>query len=170
MGAGIVVAAAVALLALPGTAAARDVQTPDGAVYRSGLTGRYFHPLASFGKLNRAVTAGNRVRARRISDVIRQTKIETARKRAADVAAARRIGVKLEAETGQIKGTTNQVVTVPLPAGSGRQAFGFITRTTVMSIAERFYDARRVRDWTDEAGKLAVLPQASSSVRALIPN
>lgn len=110
----------------------------------------------------------DRVRARRISDVIRQTKIETARKRAADVAAARRIGVKLEAETGQIKGTTNQVVTVPLPAGSGRQAFGFITRTTVMSIAERFYDARRVRDWTDEAGKLAVLPQAASSVRALV--
>ena len=34
------------------------MQTPDGAVYRSGLTGRYFHPLGSFGKLNRAVTAG----------------------------------------------------------------------------------------------------------------
>lgn len=64
------VVAAAALLALPPTAAARDVQTPDGAVYRAGLTGRYFHPLGSFGKLNRAVTAGNRVRAPQLADAL----------------------------------------------------------------------------------------------------
>jgi hypothetical protein len=45
----LVVVVSAALLALPSTAAARDVQTPDGAVYRSGLTGRYFHPLGSVG-------------------------------------------------------------------------------------------------------------------------
>ena len=46
------------------------MQTPDGAVYRSGLTGRYFHPLGSFGKLNLAVTAGNRRQAQRMADAL----------------------------------------------------------------------------------------------------
>jgi hypothetical protein len=64
------VVAGAALLALPPTAAARDVQRPDGAVYRGGLTGRYFHPLGSFGKLNRAVTVGDRRRARRMADAL----------------------------------------------------------------------------------------------------
>lgn len=58
----------VAALAVPPAASPRDVQTPDGAVYRAGLTGRYFHPLGSFGKLNRAVTAGDRRRARTLAD------------------------------------------------------------------------------------------------------
>lgn len=109
-----------------------------------------------------------RTRTRRISDVIRQTKIETARKRAADLAAARRIGVKIDAATGQIQGTTSKVVTVPLPAGDGRQAFGFVTRPTVKTLPERFYDVRQVRDWVDGAGKLAVLPHAASAVRGLL--
>ena len=62
------VAIVVALLALPSTAAAsRDVEAPDGAVYRAGLTGRYFHPLGSFGKLNHAVMAGHRRRAKRLA-------------------------------------------------------------------------------------------------------
>jgi hypothetical protein len=62
-------ATVVALLALPSTAAAaaRDAQVADGAVYRAGLTGRYFHPLGSFGKLNRAVSAGDRRRAKRLA-------------------------------------------------------------------------------------------------------
>lgn len=109
-----------------------------------------------------------RVRTRRIADVIRQTKIEQARKRAADLSAARRIGVKLDAATGQIQGTTAQVVTVPLPAGDGRQAFGFVTRPTVKTLPEKFYDVRQVRDWVDGAGKLAVLPHAASAVRGLL--
>ena len=72
MGVRLVVVVSAALLALPSTAAAaaRDVQMPDGAVYRSGLTGRYFHPLGSFGKLNRAVTAGDRRRAQRMADAL----------------------------------------------------------------------------------------------------
>jgi hypothetical protein len=70
VGVKLVVAAAAALLACPTPAAARDVQTHDGAVYRDGLTGRYFHPLGSFGKLNRAVTAGNRRRAGRMADAL----------------------------------------------------------------------------------------------------
>ena len=57
---------ATALAAPPGASA--DVQATDGAVYRSGLTGRYFHPLASFAKLNRALTAGERKRAARLAD------------------------------------------------------------------------------------------------------
>jgi len=58
---------AAALVVAAGASAARDVRTPDGAVYRAGLTGRYFHPLASFGQLNRAVTGGQRRRARRLA-------------------------------------------------------------------------------------------------------
>ena len=48
-------------------AAARDAQVADGAVYRAGLTGKYFHPLGSFGKLNRAVGAADRRRAKRLA-------------------------------------------------------------------------------------------------------
>jgi hypothetical protein len=59
-----------ASLGAPSGAAARDVEMPDGAVYRPGLTGSYFHPLASFGRLNRAVTAGNRKKARRLADAL----------------------------------------------------------------------------------------------------
>jgi hypothetical protein len=40
----------------------------DGAVYRGGLTGRYFHPLGSFARLNRVVSGGHRRRARRMAD------------------------------------------------------------------------------------------------------
>ena len=60
-----VAVSAMALIASPGASA--EVHAADGAVYRSGLTGHYFHPLASFGKLNRAVTAGERKRARRMA-------------------------------------------------------------------------------------------------------
>ncbi|MEO8095887.1 MAG: hypothetical protein ABI632_13285 [Pseudolysinimonas sp.] len=109
-----------------------------------------------------------RVRTRRISDVIRQTRIETARKRAADITAARRIGITLDSSTGQIRGTTRDVVTVPLPAGDGKQAFGFVTRTTIKTFSEHFYDTRSVRDWIDPAGKLVILPGTASAVRVLL--
>jgi hypothetical protein len=109
-----------------------------------------------------------RVRTRRISDVVRQTRIETARKRAADFVAARRIGVRLDTNTGQIVGAKRGVVTVPMPTGGGRWAFGFVTRTTVTSVAEYFDDTRRVRDWVDPARRLVLLPKTSSAVRALL--
>jgi hypothetical protein len=44
------------------------VDGADGAVYRGGLTGRYFHPLGSFARLNRVVSGGHRRRARRMAD------------------------------------------------------------------------------------------------------
>ncbi|TFD64142.1 MULTISPECIES: hypothetical protein [Cryobacterium] len=108
------------------------------------------------------------VRSRRVSNVVRQEKIETARKRAADSSVARRIGVRLEAETGRIVGTTRQAVTVPLAVGDQRQAFGVTSRVTIRTLADRFYDMRRVRDWVDATGKYLVLPPTASSVRALI--
>jgi D-glucuronyl C5-epimerase C-terminus len=43
------------------------MHTPDGAVYRAGLTGRYFHPLGSFARLNRVVSSGQRRYARRLA-------------------------------------------------------------------------------------------------------
>lgn len=107
------------------------------------------------------------VRARRISDVVRQERIESARKRAADAAAARRIGVHLDGTTGRITGTTRDAVTVPLKV-AGREAFGMITHSTVTSLAESFYDSRRVPDWTDPTGRYAVLPDSASAARALL--
>lgn len=108
------------------------------------------------------------VRSRRVSNVVRQEKIETARKRAADSSVARRIGVRLETDTGRIIGTTRQAVTVPLAVGDQRRAFGVTSRVTVRTLADRFYDTRRVRDWVDATGKYLVLPPTASSVRALI--
>lgn len=109
-----------------------------------------------------------RVRARRISDVVRQTRIETARKRAADLTAARAVGVQLDPTTGQIRGTTADVVTVPHATKDGRHAFGIITRATVKTVAEQLHDARQVRDWIDDAGRFAALPRSAAAVRVLI--
>ena len=61
---GLIAAVAAALAPV----ASAETLAADGAVYRSGLTGRYFHPLASFGRLNGAVTAGERRRAARLAD------------------------------------------------------------------------------------------------------
>jgi hypothetical protein len=108
------------------------------------------------------------VRARHISDVIRQEKIENARKRAADRSAAHRIGIRLDSRTGSILGVGPTAVTVPLALQSGLQAFGFVNTITVRSLADRFYDIRRVRDWVNSAGTHLVMPPTSSSVRALI--
>lgn len=108
-----------------------------------------------------------RVRTRRIANVLAQERIESARKRAADMAAARRIGVKLDSTTGRIAGLTNTVLTVPHEV-DGRQSFGFTNRATVRLLADRFNDVRTVRDWVDPTGQFVVLPETSSSVRALI--
>jgi hypothetical protein len=96
-----------------------------------------------------------------------QERIESARKRAADAAAARRIGVKLDTTTGRIAGTTAGVLTVPHEV-DGRQSFGFMNLATVRLLADRFHDTRSVRDWVDPTGQFLVLPETSSAVRALI--
>jgi hypothetical protein len=108
------------------------------------------------------------VRNRRVSDVIRQERIEAARKRAADHTAALTIGVKVDARTGHITATRPASLIVPHPVGDGRQAFGLVNRTTVRMLADRFHDIRRVRDWIDPAGTHAVLPETASAVRALV--
>jgi hypothetical protein len=109
-----------------------------------------------------------RVRARRISDVIRQTRIEAARKRAADVTAARRIGVRLHPTTGKIDATGRDVLTAPHRAPGGKNAFAFVSRTTITTVAERFRDHRQVRDWITPDGTLVVLPDHASAVRAMV--
>jgi hypothetical protein len=108
------------------------------------------------------------VRSRQVSDVVRQEKIEAARKRAADQTTARRMGVTVDRETGQITGTKDDATTVPDATSDGRRVFGFVNRITVRTIADRFFDIRRVRDWVDAKGEHIVLPKTASAVRALV--
>ena len=107
------------------------------------------------------------VRTRRIPDVLRQERIEGARKRAADSATAKRIGVRLDSDTGRILGLTDRVLSVPHEI-SGRQSFGFINLATVRGFADRFHDIRKMRDWVNPTGQFVVLPESASAVRALI--
>lgn len=107
------------------------------------------------------------VRARRISNVERQERIETARKRAADATAARNMGVQLDRATGVISGVSEKAMMVPYPV-DGRQALGMISRVTVKSIAEHFYDVRRVPDWVNPTGRYVVMPQKAAATRALL--
>lgn len=107
------------------------------------------------------------VRLRRVSNVLLQERIEGARKRASDADAARRIGVHLNTETGRITGVSPTAITVPFEV-AGRQSLGIVNRATISSVAERFHDVKSVRDWVDPTGDYLVLPQTSSSVRALI--
>lgn len=107
------------------------------------------------------------VRTRRVSDVVRQTRIEAARKRAADATAAARIGVNVHPATGKITGTRYNLITAPHSTPAG-EAFAFVARPTVMSLQERMVERRRVRDWVSPDGNLLVLPHASSAVRALL--
>ncbi len=107
------------------------------------------------------------VRSRRISDVLRQTRIEQARKRAADATAAARIGVHVHPATGKITGVRRGVITAPHTTPVG-EAFAFVTRSTVITFAERFHERRQVRDWLTPNGDLLVLPRTSSAVRALL--
>jgi hypothetical protein len=108
------------------------------------------------------------VRSRQISNVVRQEKIEAARKRAADLTTAKRMGVHVDPETGQITGTSDDAVTVPAAVSEGRQVFGFVNRMTVRTVADRFFDIRRVRDWVDDRGEHVVMPTTASAVRALV--
>ncbi|HJT91568.1 MAG TPA: hypothetical protein VJ777_06445 [Mycobacterium sp.] len=110
----------------------------------------------------------DRVRARRIADVIRQTRIESARKRAADTTAARRIGVRLHPTTGKIDTTRRSMLTAPHEAPDGRNAFAFVSRTTITTVADRFRDHRQVRDWITPDGALVVLPDTAAAVRAMV--
>jgi len=108
------------------------------------------------------------VQLRQISNVVRQEKIEAARKRASDQTAAKRMGVHVDVETGQITGTSASAITAPTATADGHQVFGFVNRLTVRTMADKFFDIRRVRDWVTDKGDLVVMPKAASAVRALV--
>src|ERR1700712_884728 len=129
------------------------------------LAGVLLLPIA--WSLSRRRIARN-VRNRTITDVVRQERIESARKRAADRTVADRIGIKLDAKTGQILSVKNRALSVPLATDHDRQAFGFVNRVAVSALAGIFNDVRAVRDWVNESGTHLVLPRSSSAVRALI--
>jgi hypothetical protein len=129
------------------------------------FSGAFLLPIA--WSLRRRRTA-ELVRNRRISDVVRQERIETARKRASDRTAAERIGVKVDARTGQVLETSTRALTVPLLLAGKLQAFGLASRATVTSLVDRLHDVRRVRDWIDPTGQRVILPPSASAVRALI--
>lgn len=128
-------------------------------------SGAFLLPIAWSAKRRRIAEL---VRTRRITDVIRQERIEGARKRAADLTAAKLIGVRLDGRTGTIAGTRSHPMTVPLAVDGGLQAFGILNRVTVQTFGDRFNDTRRVRDWLDSTGRRVVLPRTASSVRALV--
>jgi hypothetical protein len=106
------------------------------------------------------------VTKRQVSDVLLQERIESARSRAAAWTASRRMGVRVDAQTGQIVSTVGAVV-APHQVGGGH-AFGFVSVPTIAAWRDRFADLRRVRDWVDPVAQAVVLPQQSSAARALV--
>ena len=121
------------------------------------------------------------VRTRKVPDVLTQEHIESARKRAADIVTARKIGLHLDARTGGLtRRGRGELVTAPLPvaaarpkAGGGRervtlQGIGVIERPTIRTIGDRMQDTRRVPDWTDPAGTYVVLPDSAGAQRVLL--
>ena len=107
------------------------------------------------------------VQDRRIPDVVTQERIEAARKHAADYRAARRIGVRLDARTGQIQHVSARAVTAPHLVG-GVPVFGVLARPTVRTLRERLADRRHVRDWVTGDGRWVQLPESAAAVRALL--
>lgn len=106
------------------------------------------------------------VALRQVSDVLLQERIESARARAAAWTASRRMGVRVNAQTGQVV-STDGATSAPLQVGGG-QAFGYVATPTITTWRDRFADLRRVRDWVDPVAKAVVLPQKASAARALV--
>lgn len=108
---------------------------------------------------------------RRHPDVIQAERIVRARKRAADLASARSIGVQIDAKTGEIDGVSDGARIAPRKVrdeGEERNAFGIINRATVKTMPELFEDVRRVRQWTDAPGREMLLPNQAGHIRAII--
>ncbi len=109
-----------------------------------------------------------RVRERRVPNVVTQERIERARTQAADWSSARRIGVRMNPQTGQIgAGRHPARLTAPLPHRQGF-ALGVVNRPTVRGWRERIVDLRRVRDWVDDRARFVLMPREASAVRALL--
>lgn len=108
------------------------------------------------------------VRKRTISDVVRQEKIEAARHQARDLDSARRIGVKVDAVTKTITGSTGKGITAPHPVGNGQYALGVINRDTIQSVAQRVADRSRVPDWVTADNRYLILPTKAGASRMLL--
>jgi hypothetical protein len=106
------------------------------------------------------------VTRRQVQDVLLQERIESARARAAAWSASRRMGVRVNVQTGQIVSTEGAVV-APHRVGGGH-AFGFIAVPTIATWRDRFADLRQVRDWVDPVAQAVILPQKASAARALV--
>lgn len=100
------------------------------------------------------------VRRRLIPDVLTQEHIESARKRAADLLSARRLGQQLDLKTGLVTAGKGGIKTPP-------GAIGIVTRATVSTLAERFTDTREVPDWTDQTGQFVSLPATAGGLRVM---
>lgn len=100
------------------------------------------------------------VRRRLIPDVLTQEHIESARKRAADLMSARRLGQQLDLKTGLVTASKGGIKTPP-------GAIGIVTRATVSTLAEKFTDTREVPDWTDQTGQFVSLPATAGGLRVM---
>ena len=108
------------------------------------------------------------VRLRTIPDVVRQERIETARRQAMDMNSARRIGVKVDAVTKQITGSTGKGIVAPHPVAGGQYALGVINRDTIQSVAQMIADQSRVPDWVTTDNRYLVLPTKAGACRMLL--
>lgn len=109
-----------------------------------------------------------KVRHRTIPDVVRQERIEAARRQAMDMASARRIGVKVDAVTKQITGSTGKGIVAPYAVGDGQYALGVINRDTIQSIAQKTADRSRVPDWVTADSRYLILPTKAGACRMLL--
>lgn len=108
------------------------------------------------------------VRLRTIPDVVRQERIEAARRQAMDMSSARRIGVKVDAVTKTITGSTGKGIVAPHPVGNGQYALGVINRDTIQSVAQKMADQSRVPDWVTPDNRYLVLPTKAGMCRMLL--
>lgn len=112
------------------------------------------------------------VATRQMPSVVEQETAVRARAQAADLWAARQIGVRVDAVTGEVgprRGGPR--LSAPHLTGTGRArqaAFGLVARPTVRTWTERRVDTRRVPGWVDDSGRWVVLPSSAGAVRGLV--
>lgn len=100
---------------------------------------------------------------RYVPDVVQQERIESARARAADHAAAARTGVVVDRATGEAS-----IGRRPTPAPllrRGRWAFGATVLPTIRTLPERFVERRRVPGWMTHDGRWIVTPDQPGANR-----
>lgn len=109
------------------------------------------------------------VRQRRIPNVVHMERIEQARRRAADQQAARAAGVRVDTATGTLaRGKAAGMLSAPVGLDDGAAGFGLVARPTVRTLADRYQDIRRVRDWTSGDGRWVQLPRQASAARFVL--